>query len=256
MDLTSLGAVGYRADNLRCSSLVWGESDRDRAEKTAGPTRDERGQSHRYKRVPGVNALLVLAHGAGAGQQHPFMTTVANGFAARGIDVVTFDFPYVRERRKTPDRAPVLEKAFQDVVVAARQWSAAARFFIGGKSMGGRMATHLGAGQLAGLRGIIVFGYPLHPPGKPDQLRVEHLPSITAPVFIVQGERDTFGTPGELRPAVDSMKAAVELQIVPRGDHSLAVAGRRRDDVLNEVLDKATAWMRDLGSDPFTRLHE
>jgi predicted alpha/beta-hydrolase family hydrolase len=207
MDLTSLGAIGYRAD---------GKPD----------------------------ALLVLAHGAGAGQQHPFMTTVATGFAARGVDVVTFDFPYMRERRKVPDRAPVLERAFQDVVDAARPWSAATRFFIGGKSMGGRMATHLGAAHLPGLSGIIVFGYPLHPPGKRDQLRVEHLPSITAPVLIVQGERDTFGTPSELKPAIDSMTAAVDLHIVAKGDHSLAVAGRRRDDVLDEVLDKAIAWMR------------
>ena len=97
------------------------------------------------------DALLVLAHGAGAGQQHPFMTAVAKGFAARGVDVVTFDFPYMRERRKIPDKAPVLEKAFADVVAAARQWSDAARFFIGGKSMGGRMATHLGAAHLDGL---------------------------------------------------------------------------------------------------------
>jgi uncharacterized protein len=216
MGLTDLGAVGQRAD---------GKPD----------------------------MLLVLAHGAGAGQQHPFMTIAAKGFAVRGIDVVTFDFPYMRARRKIPDRAPVLEKAFQDVVAAARQWSAATRFCIGGKSMGGRMATHLGAARLAGLSGILVFGYPLHPPGKPDQLRVEHLPSITAPVLIVQGERDTFGTPSELKPALDSMKAAVELHIVPRGDHSLAVAGRRREDGLNEVLDKAAAWIRDLGSDPFTR---
>ena len=219
MDLTSLGAVGYRAD---------GKPD----------------------------ALLVLAHGAGAGQQHPFMMAAAKGFAARGIDVATFDFPYMREHRKIPDRAPVLEKAFQDVVAAARQWSEATRFFIGGKSMGGRMATHLGAAHLADLSGIIVFGYPLHPPGKPSQLRVEHLPSITAPVLIVQGERDTFGTPSELQPAVASMTASVNLHIVPRGDHSLTVAGRRREDVLGEVLDKAAAWMRGVGSDSFTQLHE
>jgi predicted alpha/beta-hydrolase family hydrolase len=101
-----------------------------------------------------------------------------------------------------------------------------------------------------------VFGYPLHPPGKPSQLRVEHLPAIAAPVLIVQGERDAFGTPGELKPALESMKAPVDLHIVPRGDHSLAVAGRRREDVLGEVLDRAVAWMRGVGSDPFTQLPE
>ena len=197
-----------------------------------------------YKAEGATFTLLVLAHGAGAGQDHPFMTTMARGFAARGVDVVTFDFPYVRERRKIPDRAPVLEKAFSEVIEVARQWSRAPGYYIGGKSMGGRMATHLGAAGLDGLAGIVVFGYPLHPPGKPNQLRVEHLPSITAPVLVVQGERDTFGTPRELKPALDSMTASVDLHIVERGDHSLAVSGRRREEVLDEVLDVAVAWMR------------
>jgi predicted alpha/beta-hydrolase family hydrolase len=200
-----------------------------------------------YKAEGDPLGLLVLAHGAGAGQQHPFMTTVAKGFAARAIDVVTFDFPYMRARKKVPDRAPVLEQAFSEVIAAARRWSRASRLFIGGKSMGGRMATHLGAARLDRLAGIVVFGYPLHPPGKPDQLRVAHLPSIGAPVLIVQGERDAFGTPPELKPALDSMTAPVELQVVRGGDHSLAVSGRRREDVLDEVLDVATAWMRKTG---------
>lgn len=197
-----------------------------------------------YKAQESPAALLVLAHGAGAGQQHPFMTAVAKGFAARGVDVVTFDFPYMRERRKIPDKAPVLEKAFEDAVSAARQWSGAARFFIGGKSMGGRMATHLGAAHLDALAGIIVFGYPLHPPGKPGQLRVQHLPAIEAPVLIVQGERDAFGSPQELKPVIDAMSAHVTLHTVTKGDHSLAVAGRRRDDILDEVLDVAVTWMQ------------
>lgn len=193
-------------------------------------------------------AVLVLAHGAGAGQQHPFMTSVAKGFAARGVDIVTFDFPYMRARKKVPDRAPVLEHAFSEAIAAARRWSRASRFFIGGKSMGGRMATHLGAARLDGLAGIVVFGYPLHPPGKPEQLRVAHLPSVGAPVFIVQGERDAFGTPPELRPALDSMAAPAELHVVRGGDHSLTVSGRRREDVLDEILDVATAWMRKTGA--------
>jgi predicted alpha/beta-hydrolase family hydrolase len=187
--------------------------------------------------------VIVLGHGAGAGQQHPFMTAVASGFAGRGVDAVTFDFPYMRERRHMPDRPPVLEKAFLDVVDATRQWSRADRLFIGGKSMGGRMATHLGAASVDGLRGIVVFGYPLHPPGKPEQLRVAHLPSVRVPVFIVQGERDTFGTPGELAPVIDTMAAGVELLAIPAGDHSLTVRGRRREDVLGEVLDASAAWI-------------
>ncbi len=171
------------------------------------------------------------------------MVAVAHGLAGRGVDVVTFDFPYMRAGRRVPDRAPVLESAFRDVVAAAREWSAAGRLFIGGKSMGGRMATHLGAAGLDGLRGIVALGYPLHPPGRPDKPRVAHLPSIVAPVLIVQGERDTFGTPGELAPVVETMAAPVRLHVVAGGDHSLAVRGARRGEVPAEVLDVMAAWM-------------
>jgi predicted alpha/beta-hydrolase family hydrolase len=191
-----------------------------------------------------VEGLLVLAHGAGADQRHPFMTGVASGLALRHVDVVTFDFPYMRNRRRVPDRAPVLERAFREVIEVARSWSRTPRLFIGGKSMGGRMATHLGAAGLDRLSGIVVFGYPLHPPGKPTELRVAHLSSVSVPVFIVQGERDTFGTPAELKPYVDGMTAAT-LYVVERGDHSLSVKGRARAEVLDQVLDATAAWMRD-----------
>ena len=189
-------------------------------------------------------ALLVLAHGAGAGQRHPFMVSAARGLAQRGIDVVTFDFPYMAEGRRVPDRAPVLEQRFREVIDGARGWSAAQRLFIGGKSMGGRMATHLASQGLSPLAGVVVFGYPLHPPGKPDQLRVAHLPAVTAPMLIVQGERDAFGTPDELRPHIDTMNAPVTLHVVAGGDHSLVVRARKKDDVMGETLDAAAAWMR------------
>ena len=149
------------------------------------------------------------------------MTAVAKGFAARGVDVVTFDFPYMRERRKVPDRAPVLEKAFLEVVAAARQWSSARRFFIGGKSMGGRMATHLGAAHSRASAGSSCLAIRCTRLGNPISCASQHLPSITAPVLIVQGERDTFGTPHELKPALDSMTAPVDLHVV-QGGRSLA----------------------------------
>ena len=147
--------------------------------------------------------LFVFAHGAGAGQRHPFMTGVARGLAARGIDVVTFDFPYMHARRGAPDKAPVLEACFRAVIDAARARDGMQRhrLFIGGKSMGGRMATHLGAQGIDGLAGIVVLGYPLHPPGQPEKLRVSHLPDIRVPVLIVQGERDAFGSPGTAKPS-------------------------------------------------------
>ncbi len=196
-----------------------------------------------YPADEGAEAVLVLAHGAGAGQTHPFMVATAKGLAARRISVVTFDFPYMRDRRHVPDKAPVLERAFRDVIDAARDWSGEKRVFIGGKSMGGRMATHLGAQGLEDLRGIVALGYPLHPPGRPDKPRTEHLPSIRVPVLIVQGERDTFGTPDELRPVIATMNADTTLHVVPSGDHSLTVRGRQKDAVFEGVLDVVASFI-------------
>jgi uncharacterized protein len=191
-----------------------------------------------------AEATLVLAHGAGAGQTHPFMAATAAGLGIRRINVVTFDFPYMRARRHVPDKAPVLESAFRDVIEAAREWSGAKQLFIGGKSMGGRMATHLGAQGLDGLLGIVALGYPLHPPGRPDKPRIEHLPSIRVPVLIVQGERDTFGTPEELKPVIATMKATtVTLHVVPGGDHSLAVRGKKKDEAFQDVLEFVANWI-------------
>jgi predicted alpha/beta-hydrolase family hydrolase len=191
-----------------------------------------------------VEAVLVLAHGAGAGQRHPFMVATAKGLAAHHVSVVTFDFPYMRERRHVPDKAPVLEAAFREAIDATREWSGAKQVFIGGKSMGGRMATHLGAQGLDGLNGIVALGYPLHPPGRPDKPRTEHLPSIRVPVLIVQGERDTFGTPDELQPVIATMKTNVTLHVVKGGDHSLTVRGRKKDEAFTEVLDLVASWMK------------
>jgi predicted alpha/beta-hydrolase family hydrolase len=189
------------------------------------------------------HALFVFAHGAGAGQHHPFMAGVSKAIAAHGIDVITFDFPYKRLQKAAPDRPPVLEQAFRDVVGAAQRWSKADRLFIGGKSMGGRIATHLAAQGLESLTGVVCFGYPLHPPGKPQQLRVAHLATIVVPMPVIQGERDTFGTPDELRPHLDEMKAEVRLHVIARGDHSLAVRGKPPADTYTELADIAAAFI-------------
>jgi predicted alpha/beta-hydrolase family hydrolase len=195
-----------------------------------------------YPAATAARALFVFAHGAGAGQRHAFMVGTARELSARAIDVATFDFPYIAAGRHVPDRAPVLEQAFRDAVAEARRWSRAGLLVIGGKSMGGRIATHLGAQGVDGLAGIVVLGYPLHPPGKPDQPRIAHLPSITAPVLIVQGERDTFGTPSELEPVLKTMTAPVTLHVVAGGDHSLAV----RRCTAPEIYDVIGEWVEDL----------
>ena len=203
----------------------------------------------RYPAASGASsaALLVLAHGAGAGQQHPFIVAFGHGLAAAGIDVVTFNFLYAEQKRRVPNRAPVLERCFRRVIETVREVDElhSARLFIGGKSMGGRVATHLAAEGVVNLSGVIVLGYPLHPPGRPEQQRAAHLPAITVPVLIVQGERDTFGTPSELTPVIDAMQAPVTLHAVPNGDHSLAVRGQPRDHVYRLVFTTIGDWIRE-----------
>jgi predicted alpha/beta-hydrolase family hydrolase len=192
--------------------------------------------------------LLVLAHGAGAGQRHPFMVAIATRLAEAGVEVVTFNFPYLEQKRRVPDRAPVLEACFRAVIAACTEGRTdTPRVFIGGKSMGGRMATHLAAQGVDGLCGVVALGYPLHPPGKPEQRRTAHLPSIAVPVLVVQGERDTFGTPGELAPVIASMQAPVRLHVVAGGDHSLTVRGTPRDAVYASVCAAVVGWMGEIG---------
>lgn len=202
-----------------------------------------------------ADVLLVLAHGAGAGQSHPFMTRHARGLAERGLDVVTFNFPYMETGRGTPDRAPVLEEAFRRAIAeaAARPDVRATRLIIGGKSMGGRMATHLAAApelwpaDAPALGGVVVFGYPLTPPGRAGrQDRVSHLFEITVPTLIVQGTRDSFGGPEDVRQALAGHKHSIEVHGVETGDHSLAVlksGGKTQDQVDREIWDRIRSWV-------------
>jgi predicted alpha/beta-hydrolase family hydrolase len=191
-------------------------------------------------------ATLVLGHGAGAGQNHPWMTRVASGLAERGITVATFDFPYVEQGRRVPDRGPVLENAFQATWVAVAA-GASGPFFAGGKSMGGRIATQVAA--LGALHpdpvGLVCFGYPLHPPGKPAERRDRHLPLVTAPLLFLSGTRDPFGSPDDLRDLVRRLPNA-SLTLFDDGDHS--IQGRKRkpgvEDLLARAIQTAADWMR------------
>ena len=197
---------------------------------------------------------LVLAHGAGAPQQHPFMVSFARALSDRGIDVLTFNFFYITQGRKVPDRMPQLVACYRAVIEAARNEipSARERLFIGGKSMGGRAATHVAAAdrELA-IDGIVLLGYPLHPPGRPDQLRDAHLPDVQRPMLFVQGARDTFGTPSELKPILASLSPLPTLHHVDGGDHSFKVSGRdsktRQATVFAEIQDTIVEWIHQVG---------
>jgi predicted alpha/beta-hydrolase family hydrolase len=178
---------------------------------------------------PSPAAAFVLAHGAGAGQQSTFIVDFARALAASGIDVVTFDFPYIVARKRIPDRGPVLEACYRAVIALARGEvpSAGRALFIGGKSMGGRIATQVAAADSTlPIRGLILLGYPLHPPGRFDQRRDAHLPAIRRPMLFVQGSRDTFGTPPELEPVLARISPAPRLHVVSDGDHSFKLPRR------------------------------
>jgi hypothetical protein len=186
------------------------------------------------------------------------MAGYAAELAARGIDVATFDFTYMARGRKTPDRAPVLEATFRAAVAGASAQAPVRgdRVFIGGKSMGGRIATHLAADPAAWpagvptLAGVVVLGYPLAPPGgRRSGDRVSHLRRLGVPTLIVQGTRDVFGGPDEVREAVfaDGAAPPIDITPVPGGDHSFGVlksSGREPAAVHAEIQDGIAAWVR------------
>lgn len=195
----------------------------------------------------GVDApRFVFAHGAGAGQQSAAMVRWAEGLSARGITVVTFDFVYMATQKKLPDKPPLLEACFRAVIAA----HGGARPVIGGRSMGGRMASHLAAAQepASVLGGLVMLGYPLHPPKQPDKLRVEHLPRVVCPTLVVQGERDEFGSPSELHPFFAPLPAAT-IRAVPNANHSLEVRPKRAQNEVDAALfDEVAAFVRRHGA--------
>ena len=195
---------------------------------------------------------LLLAHGAGGNQMSPFMVEFASGLAERGIDAVTFNFVYSEQKRRLPDRNDKLEACWRAVITAAASGALGAEIArgalaIGGKSMGGRIASQVAAADAEGIAALVLLGYPLHPPGRPDQLRTKHLPAIRAPMLIVQGARDAFGTPDELRPVLRQLKTRTELYVIEGGDHSFKVpksAGTPQAQVHARVLDQIERWLR------------
>ena len=195
-------------------------------------------------------ATLVLGHGAGADQHHPFMTGMAERLTRRGIEVITYNFVYTEKKRGMPDRNDLLEGCLRAVIrdVRARASQGARPLFVGGKSMGGRIASQVAAKDSRGLTGLVFLGYPLHPPKEPEKLRSAHLPNVRVPMLFVQGERDAFGTPTELGPILGSLAKGTRIHVVAQGDHSFTVpkrAGVPQATVLDDVADVIAAWTRE-----------
>jgi uncharacterized protein len=195
-----------------------------------------------------ASRTIVLAHGAGAGMDTPFMKSMATGLASRGFRVARFEFPYMASFRKTrkrkpPDRLEVLKTTWLQVV----ELLGTKGLVIGGKSMGGRIASLIA--DEAGVAGLICLGYPFHPVGKPDQLRVEHLRTIQTPTLILQGERDPFGN----REEVESyeLSSAIRVRWIEDGDHSFKPrksSGRTESQSLQTVLNEIASFVANLAA--------
>ena len=194
---------------------------------------------------PTSRMVIILAHGAGAGMDSNFMNAFAVGLAGHGFRVVRFEFPYMAERRQSgkrrpPDREPVLRQTWLQVIGSID----AERLVIGGKSLGGRIASLIA--DEAEVAGLICLGYPFHPTGKSDQLRVEHLQAIETPTLILQGERDPFGSAAEVRDY--KLSSQIRLRWLADGDHSFrprALSGRTQEANWRQAIEAIVDFIRE-----------
>jgi predicted alpha/beta-hydrolase family hydrolase len=190
---------------------------------------------------------IILGHGAGAGMDHEFMSFFHRALAEAGLLSVKFNFPYMQKGRKAPDPVAKLEAAFSGVLATVAETSPP-HTFLGGKSMGGRIASHIAAKENKAA-GLILLGYPLHPPGRPERLRTDHFPKIDCPCLFIQGTRDLFCQLKLLGESLGLIPGPVRLHVVEGGDHSLEVLKRSGLDagkVRLEVLDAILRWMKEV----------
>ena len=197
---------------------------------------------------------VVLGHGAGASQDSGFMRMFAGGLASRGLDVLTFNFIYMEQGRSVPDQKGKLESCFRAVNETAVKHRKLKKnkLVIGGKSMGGRIASQVAAAAseekepLADqINGLVFLGYPLHPPGNPAKLRVEHLAQIRKPMLFVQGTRDALGTPEEIQPFIKGLRPAVKIHSIEGGDHSFKAPkkfGMPQEEIYETAMDEIVRW--------------
>jgi len=191
--------------------------------------------------------LYVLAHGAGAGMAHVAMAAIAEGLSERGIASLRFQFPYMQRGSKRVDAPKVAHAAVRAAVAEAQRRAGKLPLFAGGKSFGGRMTSQTQAETpLAGVRGLVFFGFPLHPAGAPAVERADHLKDIAIPLLFLQGSNDALADVALLRPTVAKLGRRATLKLFDDADHSFHVpkrSGRTNAEVMNEVLDFAAQWM-------------
>ena len=192
---------------------------------------------------------LVLAHGAGAPSKSEFMQAFAKGLTARGLPTTLFDFTYMQKGRRVPDRMPQLMDRMKSVAQdAGHELGSPMKVLLGGKSMGGRVATHLAAEGFA-CAGLVVLGYPLHPAGKPLERREQHLPTVKVPTLFISGTRDAMAERALLEKAVGTLGGPTTLHWIEDGDHSYAPparSGRSTRETWDEAMDAVIAFVRAL----------
>jgi len=194
-----------------------------------------------------ARAALVLAHGAGAGMHHSFLADLAAALASRGVATLRYQFPYMEQGSKRPDRPAVAHQAVRAAVAEARRRLPGLPLFAGGKSFGGRMTSQAQAeAALEDVRGIVFVGFPLHPAGQPSIQRAEHLEQVGIPMLFLQGTRDALADLGRVKEVIGRLGPRATLHVVEGADHAfhvLARSGRRDAEVMQELADTAAAWM-------------
>jgi len=194
-----------------------------------------------------ARAGYVLAHGAGVGMRHSFMSTVAKGLSERGIATLRYQFPYMERGSRRPDSPKAAQAAVRAAVGKARELLPDLKLVAGGKSYGARMTSQAQAETvLDGVRGLAFLGFPLHAPGQPADTRAEHLALVEIPMLFLQGTRDDFAELSYLKPLVERLGARVTLTLFDNADHSFHVpakSGRTDADVMTQLLDGLAAWI-------------
>ena len=193
-------------------------------------------------------ALVVLAHGAGGDMSSAFMEVAARGLAGAGLEVCRFNFAYMEKGKKAPDRQPVLEETYRVLAESMQERLGGRKLVLGGKSMGGRIASHIAASG-TDCDGLVFLGYPLHPPGRPERLRDEHLRDVRVPMLFVEGTRDPFCPLPTLERVRKKFKAPTEVVVIDDGDHSFKVrksSGRSTEEAWEEVVAAVARWVEAL----------
>ena len=190
--------------------------------------------------------LVALAHGAGAGMTHPFLEKLARELAAADVATFRYQFPYMEQRRRVPDSPSVAMATVAGAVRAAAEAAPGLPLFAGGKSFGGRMSSQAASlGLLDGVRGLVFFGFPLHPPNKPGTKRAEHLTKVQIPMLFLQGTRDTLADLKLLRPICTDLGPLATLHVIETADHSFHVLkslGKTDAEVLRELAQTTASW--------------